>query len=92
MVQAEYEKLIVGDKGSLGKRWELWLERFELALVVNELDDTNNKEKVNALFKLYMGEEMYEAYKEIKEKLKKDSGDKDKREQMVKLLTERAVS
>ncbi|RNA03546.1 hypothetical protein BpHYR1_036458, partial [Brachionus plicatilis] len=48
--QLETFKYAAGDAGTLGPRWEAWLEGFKLYLEANEVNDSKGK----VLFKLQM--------------------------------------
>jgi hypothetical protein len=48
-----------GDSGTLGKRWQTWLDRFDLYVTANEITDEAVKK---ASFVLLMGAEAFEIY------------------------------
>ncbi|RNA27163.1 hypothetical protein BpHYR1_042005, partial [Brachionus plicatilis] len=59
--QLETFKYAAGEAGTLGPRWEAWLEGFKLYLEANEISDGKGK----VLFKLQMGEQVRKIFHTI---------------------------
>ena len=51
------------DSTTLGSRWESWLERFQLFIKANKLDQTTDAVRIKASFLLLMGKEAFKIFK-----------------------------
>ena len=68
---------VSGDPSSLGQRWESWIERFENYLVAFNIEDTKRQ---RALLLHFVGEDVYNIFRTLKDTGAVDNYDKAKAE------------